>query len=246
MNMASMSKDHSISFLNCQAEDTLMLTVEETWWLEDLATRTLKFGTSIKSQRQSRIRSTTNHSTFRMLVNHKTCKSGRPTVTGSNNSDSSEWTSWALRATRYLMYKLTEMLKDKTFSLGPDMMDWIRDGRFCILTRRRKNQPRELIKTLDSIEIDHSTSLPRWAERESLHWRATTLSCNPRVKTTKDSFGTLTTWPELSSHSNSRASQLTLATQDVDKTCRSGRQAENGGNSSNTRTECLWTNMERS
>ena len=55
--------------------------------------RILKLGTSTKSQRLSRIRSTMNHSTSKMLENPTTCRSGEPTETGSNNSDSLDRTS---------------------------------------------------------------------------------------------------------------------------------------------------------
>ena len=59
-----------------------------------------------------------------------------------------------------LMSQVERMLKDKQLSFGTDIMELTRDGKSSILTRPKRYQDQDLMKSSDSIEIDHSISDP--------------------------------------------------------------------------------------
>jgi len=50
------------------------------------------------------------------------------------------------------------MKKEERLSFGTDTMVPIRDGKSSILTKPRRNQPRDLTQTSACIVTDHSTS----------------------------------------------------------------------------------------
>ena len=61
---------------------------------------------------------------------------------------------------RYLMFQVERMLKDKQLSSGTSTMETTRNGKSSILTKPQRFQERDLMKNLDSTEIDHSISDP--------------------------------------------------------------------------------------
>jgi hypothetical protein len=67
-----------------------------------------------------------------------------------------------------LMYSKVKMLKDRISRFMEDTMEPIKDGRYSILTRRQRLKPRDSMKNLDSISIDHSTLDQDSQCRESL------------------------------------------------------------------------------
>jgi hypothetical protein len=62
------------------------------------------------------------------------------------------------RPTDALMYSKVKMLRDRRSKFIIDIMELTKDGRFFILTRRKRDKQRDLIKNLDSTSIDHSIS----------------------------------------------------------------------------------------
>jgi hypothetical protein len=62
------------------------------------------------------------------------------------------------RTEEYLTFKEAKIKKDKTSSSGRDTMASTRDGRSFISMRSKMNQPRDLMKTVDFSETDHSIS----------------------------------------------------------------------------------------
>merc|ERR1719174_3086231 len=162
----SMLKDHSTLSLNCQAEDTLISSIEETLLSRLQTAMTLKFGISTKSLRPSNPRSTMSHSTSKMPEELIICKSGVLTVDGSKSSSTMDKTLSTSRMEEFLMSKEEKIRKDKTFSSGRSTMASTRDGRSFISMRSKKNQPRDSMKTADSTETDHSILSQDYQRRE--------------------------------------------------------------------------------
>jgi len=57
-----------------------------------------------------------------------------------------------------LMSQVEKILKDKQLSSGTDITEPIRDGKSSILTKPKRYQERDLMKTSVSTETDHSIS----------------------------------------------------------------------------------------
>jgi hypothetical protein len=55
------------------------------------------------------------------------------------------------------MYSKVKMLRDRMSKYMEDTTEPTKDGRYSILTRKQRLKPRDSMKNLDSISIDHST-----------------------------------------------------------------------------------------
>jgi len=70
--------------------------------------------------------------TSRAQEDQTICKSGTPTVNGSNFLNMSLSTSKMLRITNALMFLETKILKHKMLLFGTDIMALTKDGKFFI------------------------------------------------------------------------------------------------------------------
>jgi hypothetical protein len=94
----------------------------------------------------------------RVQVKPRTCKFGAPIQVGGKSLYSVENTSAIFKKPiDALMSSKVRTRKDKLFRFIIDTMVPTKDGRFSILTRRQRLKPRDSMKNLDSISIDHST-----------------------------------------------------------------------------------------
>jgi hypothetical protein len=86
------------------------------------------------------------------------CKSIAPTQDGSRSLFSHKSTSvTSKKQIDVLMLMQTKMLKVRKSLSIEDTMVPIKDGKFFILTQRKRLRQRDSMKNLDSISIDHST-----------------------------------------------------------------------------------------
>ena len=79
------------------------------------------------------------------------------TPNGGNSSSMKENTSSIGRTEKLLMSQEERILKANVLLFTTNIMVPIRDGMSSILTKPIRFQERDLMKNLDSIEIDHST-----------------------------------------------------------------------------------------
>jgi len=166
-NSDSTSKDHSTLSLHYHHIDTLIslaITLLSRHQMEEH----LKSGTSINNLWQSDLSPTTNHGTFKVMVEAIQCKSQALTPTGGRSSDMKESNSSTGITERHLMFQVERMLKDNQFGSGVSMVEPTRDGRFSILTKHQRFQLKDLTKNTDSTLTDHSTSDQDFQWRDSL------------------------------------------------------------------------------
>ena len=97
-----------------------------------------------------------------MQEKRTTCKSGAPTLDGSNYSSMSprKNNSSTGQMAKHLMSMVERMKKEDKLSFGASIMELTRDGEYFILTKLKKFNPRDLTKTSDGTLTDHSTSNP--------------------------------------------------------------------------------------
>jgi hypothetical protein len=84
--------------------------------------------------------------------------SHQPTPTGGRSSGTEDKTSSTLITERFLTFQVEKILKDKKSSSITDTTEPTRDGELSILTRRVRDEPRDLTLLGASISTDHSTS----------------------------------------------------------------------------------------
>jgi hypothetical protein len=87
----------------------------------------------------------------------KICKSGVPTLAGSKCSSLNQANSSTGQTVRYLMLKIAKMKKDKPLVLKQTNVELINNGKYFILTRLKRQRPRDSMKSLASTSTDHST-----------------------------------------------------------------------------------------
>jgi len=90
------------------------------------------------------------------------CKSGAPTLDGSNYSSMlpRKNNSSTGQMARPLMSMVERMKKVEKLLSGTSTKELTRDGEFCMLIRLRKFNQRDFMKISDSILVDHSTLDP--------------------------------------------------------------------------------------
>ena len=67
------------------------------------------------------------------------------------------------------MSMVERMKKEDKLSCGASIMEPTRDGEFCILTKLKKFNPRDLTKSSDGTLTDHSTWYPDFHSTELLN-----------------------------------------------------------------------------
>jgi hypothetical protein len=114
-------------------------------------------GTLIKPQRQS---SPTNRNIdlgiSRAKEDPPICKSGTPTVNGSNSSSMTMVTLSILKTGKYLKSKDLRTKKVRMLCFGKERTPRTNNGLLSILMERKKKQRMVSILTLAYISIDHS------------------------------------------------------------------------------------------
>lgn len=97
------------------------------------------------------------HGILQAQVNKLIFKFGTLTVVGGNFSNMMVKTLEMSKTIKFLMSKEEKMPKVKVFRYGTDTMDLIKNGNLFILMKLQKKLIKDLIKTLGSILIDHSS-----------------------------------------------------------------------------------------
>ena len=87
-----------------------------------------------------------------------TCRSGAPTLDGSNSSSTKRVNSSIGPTIRFLMSLQAKMKKVKQLVSKTTLARATRNGEFYILTKLPRLKPRDSTKNSVSISIDHSTS----------------------------------------------------------------------------------------
>lgn len=141
-----------------------------------------KYSGSIRDQRQSSLNTIDPIPSISRTVEEQiTCNSGAPPQAGSNSSCIRIITSSMFKTWKCLMSKATKTKKHNPSSCMEDTMVPTSDGRLSILTLWRRDQPRDLTGTSDSISIDHSSLCLGYQWEESLKLPVPMLSLGPII-----------------------------------------------------------------
>jgi hypothetical protein len=91
------------------------------------------------------------------VAGQTTCKSGALTLDGGRSSGIRMSNSSIGRTTKFLMLKEERMKKEELLVYGATMEATIKSGLSSMLTKLARLKIKDLIKTSDSTETDHST-----------------------------------------------------------------------------------------
>jgi len=109
----------------------------------------LRNGGSIKSHIPLDPSTTTNHGTFKAMVEARRWKSQALTLTGGRSSHMLMNISSISRTEKHLMFMVEKMKKEEKSLSGASTVERTRDGKSSILTRQRKLLIKDLTRTLD-------------------------------------------------------------------------------------------------
>jgi hypothetical protein len=178
------------------------------------------------------------------------CKSGAPTLDGSNTSSSEVECSSILQTTRYWMSIREKMRKVKPLRLQPEMVTTAttktKDGRSSILTRLRNSEPRASTRSLDSTSTDHSTSDQECQCKELLSATVpTTSGSRDGERTSELSNGTSMKFQRPSRTTTGSLTHLTSKEMEDHPISDALLPTQDGGSYSDTKEATLSTREER-
>ena len=244
-------RETSTLYPNFHPTDILISLTIETWLSRHQMEEALKHGTSIKHLWLSELSWITNLGTSKAQENPTTSKSGVQIPNGGKcllGTVSLKTSVTSKKLADVLMLVEVKMKKQEQFKFGKEMVQLPRNGQLNILIKKRKNQPREWMKTSVSISIDHSSSYQECQWRELSKWlELPTLSLRNTLREEKPRHSFSTVLKRLSKATTGKTIVLKSLEMEEAKTLELEQTVhQDGGNSGESKVPTLSTRKERS